>query len=116
MKMRSALLGLLLVGSPLLFVGCGEKAAQAPSVYDVQGVKVDLPKLQEAFVNGSPEQQVAVRNTATGIRYGQYPQALMGLDKLLNDPNTTEEQKKVVNQVIEQVKQLMSKAPAQPGQ
>jgi hypothetical protein len=60
--------------------------------------------------------QSDVTQVGFGLRYGQYMNSLAALDKLVNNPSTTEEQKKVVNELIEEVKQVISKAPAQPGQ
>lgn len=50
------------------------------------------------------------------IRYGQYDQALAELQKLGAVPTLTEPQKKLVNDLVEQVKQLAAKAPAKPPQ
>jgi len=53
-----------------------------------------------------------VTSVGFNIRYGKYEDALMALDKLANDPNVTEPQKKVVNQLIEEAKKLANAAPA----
>ncbi len=99
------------------FVGCKKQVQNTGSQpVDVQGVKVDLPKLSEAFNNASPEAQAAVTDVKSNIRYGMYVKALAGLDKLVSDPATSEQQKQIVNQVIEQLKQVIQKAPAAPGQ
>ncbi len=97
--------------------GC-KKAPSGPSMdpIKIQDVNVDLPKLSAAFNNASPEAQSAVADVKSNIRYGLYVKALAGLDKLVNDPATSEEQKKMVNQVIEQLKQVIQKAPPTPGQ
>lgn len=49
------------------------------------------------------------------LRYGQFPQAMVQLDKLAHVPNLTEPQKKLVNDLLEQTKQVIAKAPP-PGQ
>lgn len=97
--------------------GCKKSAATNTGLQpiEVQGVKVDLPKLSDAYNNASPEAQAAVADLKSNIRYGMYVKALAGLDKLVNDPSSTDQQKQIVNQVIEQLKQLIQKAPA-PGQ
>ena len=97
---------LLLLG----FAGCGKKAPAVPQGLDIQGVKVDLPKLQMEFSSAAPELQTDVNQAASGLRYGQYEKALMSLDHLINNPALSEPQKKVVNEVIEQMKQLIAKA------
>jgi hypothetical protein len=105
-------LGLALFG----LAGCS-KSVQGPAVPEINGVKVDYPKLQHTFEGASSEIQQHVSDTIQGIRYGMYEKSLEALDKLVNDASVNEEQKKVVNEMIESVKQLMSKAPpAPPGQ
>jgi len=80
-------------------------------------VTVDVPKLQEAFKGANPDLMNGVTQVSTGIRYGDYMKSLAALDKLASDPNVTEAQKKVVNQVLEQVKQVVnSQAAKPPGQ
>jgi hypothetical protein len=49
-----------------------------------------------------------------GVRYGDPVKSLMALDKLANDPNVSEPQKKVVNEIIEQVKKLAADQPPPP--
>jgi hypothetical protein len=78
-------------------------------------VKVDLPKLREAFVGASPEAQTSINEIGSAIRYGMYPKALPELAKLAASPNLTEPQKKVVEEVTAQVKQLAAAAPPPPA-
>ena len=99
----------LVVAAMLGATGCGkEKPPQAP---EMNGVVVDIPALNAAFENASPELKATVTQVGFNIRYTKYEDALMGLDKLLNDPNVTEAQKKVVNKVIEEAKKLAGAAP-----
>ena len=93
--------------------GC-KKSAEGPGVPEINGVKVDFPKLQHTFDGAGPEIQQNVSETIQGIRYGMYEKSLEALDKLANDANVKEDQKKVVNEMIESVKQLMAKAPPAP--
>jgi len=96
-------------------VGCGKKAP--PPTAEISGVTVDLPKLNEAYVSATPELKNVSTQVAFNIRYGKYEEALMALDKLLNDPASTDAQKKVVTTVIDQVKKLAGAAPgAAPAQ
>jgi len=108
MKVISTLVGLtgcLLIGS-----GCGKPAP--PPAPQVDGVTVDLPKLNDAFANAGQETRTTVTMVGFNIRYKKFEDALMALDKLANDPSVTEPQKKIVNDVIEQVKKLAGAAPA----
>ena len=50
------------------------------------------------------------------IRYGEYIKALAGLDRLSNDPSLSDEQRKAVAGLIDQVKQVANKAPGTPSQ
>jgi len=95
----------------LTAVGCG-KSDKTPPAPQVQGVTVDIPKLTQAFENASPEIKSTVTAVGFNVRYNKYEDSLMALDKLANDPNVTEAQKKVVSQLIEEVKELANAAPA----
>ena len=93
----------------LSFVSCGKKAPEVPPAQDIAGVKVDLPKLQQVFADAPQPVQDQFHQATSGMRYGQYEKALQYLDKLLNDPAVTDAQKKVVSEVIEQMKQVIAK-------
>jgi len=112
MKTANWMMMFLLAGV-LALAGCGK---EKPAATVMNGVTVDLPKLQEAFATASSELQTSVSEVRMGVRYGVYARALTALEKLANAPGLTEDQKKVVAQVTEQVKQLASKAPAPPAQ
>jgi hypothetical protein len=110
MKKVHLLLGLV-AAVVIVSAGCS-KSAKPPPAPEFQGVQVDLPKLTAAFENASPELKTATTQVGFNVRYQKYEDALMGLDKLANDPNVNEAQKKTVNEVIEQVKKLAGAAPA----
>ena len=107
---------LLLAGGlagALALTGCGKKETPTPAP---MGVTVDMPKLQQAFANTTPDLQAAVSEVAMGVRYTDYPRAFAGLAKLDSAPGLTEPQKKMVATMTEQVKQLAGKAAAPPAQ
>jgi hypothetical protein len=108
---RRTLVGLLsLALLSVWFVGCGKKESDAQmTAMDIGGVKVDIPKLQQEFANAPQELQDPVHQAVASVRYGQYERALQALDKLVNSPGLTDAQKKVVNGVIEQMKQVIAK-------
>jgi cell pole-organizing protein PopZ len=81
---------------------------------EVEGVNVDTPRLMAEFVNASPELQRPVNEAVTKIRYKQYLQAMMGLDEVLKRPDLNDKQKKLVAQVIDQLKEVIAKAPPRP--
>ena len=106
----------LLAAGLMVSVGCNRTPKQPPPS-QIQGVTVDLPKLQAAYAtNTAQDVQAQLMQVSFGMRYGDYMKSLAALDKLLNNPASTEQQKQVVNQVIEQVKQVLnaqqSKQPA----
>lgn len=114
-------IGLVLAAGMFTFVSCGKKGGstgEVPTSIVVEGVSVDLPKLIQALETATPELQTSARNVQMAFRYGQYEKALMEVDKLVNDTTLTEEQKKIAGEVLEQVKQVMAKAPpaAAPAQ
>jgi hypothetical protein len=89
-------------------------AAQVP--VNVNGVMIDLPKLQKAFPpTGDREALDCVRGLTLTLRYGDYVGSLAQMDKLVNLPSLTDEQKQVANQVLEQVKQLAAKSQPAAG-
>ena len=99
------------------FAGC-KKAEEAPGPTPVYyGVKmVDLPKLDTDFVNASQDVQASVSMVKRFLRYAQFPQAVAELGKLANNPNLSEPQKKVVEGLIEQTKQVIANSKAPPAQ
>lgn len=77
---------------------------------EINGVKLDVPKLQQMFATEKPELQSGASKATMAIRYGQHAEALAELEKLAANASLTEPEKKVVNDVIGQVKQLLAKA------
>jgi len=116
MKTNRWILALLSVGL-VAFAGC-KKADDAPGPIPVYyGVKmVGLPKLDTEFANASPEVQANVAMVKRWFRYGQFPQAMAELNKLAKNPNLSEPQKKVVDDLVEQTKQVIANSKAPPGQ
>jgi hypothetical protein len=93
------------------------KKTEAPSAGTVQmaGVNLDLPKLDTEFQNATPEVQTTVIQIKTLFRGGRLAQMIKELDKLGNNPSLTEPQKKVINDLIGQLGQVMAKIPTPPG-
>jgi len=95
--------------------GCS-KSDQQDSAQQYHGINVDWPKMEAEFANASQEMRNTLTNAKRFFRYGQFPQALMELDKIINDSGLTEPQKKMVNDLIEQTKQAIVKSSQPPGQ
>jgi hypothetical protein len=106
---------LILAVCALASAGC-KKADPQESIPQFNGVTVDLPKLEPEFTAVGPEVRDSLGLVKRYFRYAQYPQALMELEKLSNIPGLAEPQKKLVLDLIEQTKQVIAKAPPQPGQ
>lgn len=94
-------------------VGCQKEQPQGPP-QEYYGVKVDWPKLDTSFANAAPDVQNSVASVKRAFRYGLFPQALAELDKLSKNPSLTDDQKKLVSDLIEQTKQVITKTPS-PG-
>ena len=77
---------------------------------EFEGVKVDTPRLMAEFVSAPPQLQGPVNEAVTKARYRQYLQAMMALDQVLKSPELTEKQKKLIAQVIDQLKEVVAKA------
>ena len=105
----------LLVLCLLAFASCKKSSQTVALNTEYYGVKVDWPKLDAEFANSDPELQSSAYMAQRHIRYSRFPQALMELDRLSRNPKLTESQKKVVNGLIEQTRQVLAKAPAPPG-
>ena len=114
---KNLFLAALLGGSLVAFNGCKKAEVSAPPPGSIQmaGVNIDLPKLDSEFQNASPELQSAVTQIKTSFRGGRFVRMITELDKLSSNPSLTEPQKKVVNDVIDQMKQLIAKIPGTPG-
>ena len=107
--MKTNKVSCLLAAGLLAFAGCGHKQTiEEPPPYDVSGVQVDIPKLQQAFAT-SPD-KVKLNQALMMIRYGQYAQAQVSLEKMVANPALNEQQKKSLADVVNQMKQVVAKA------
>jgi hypothetical protein len=67
----------IMFAATLAFSGCGKKGPPAPSAYEINGVKVDMPALQAAFAGTqNPDLQAAINDVSSDLRYGQYMKAM----------------------------------------
>jgi hypothetical protein len=105
MKKTNWILGITLAGLVALAgAGCKKEAAM-PKMPTYSKVQVNMPKLKQTLSTAGQDVQTAVRAVSMKLRYGQYLQALMGLDKLKDTPGLNDAQKQAIDEVIEQVKQ-----------
>ena len=68
------------------------------------------------FATTGQDVQASLNLVKRYFRYAQFPEALVELGKLSNNSNLTEPQKKLVNDLLTQTRQEISKAPPNPGQ
>jgi len=99
----------------LMVAGCGQERKE-PQATVIGGVKVDLAKFQQAFVNAPPEVQNSVSRVHLAIRYGQYAQAVTQVEKIAHISGLTEPQKNVAQEVLNQLKQVASRSPTRQPQ
>jgi hypothetical protein len=105
------------LGAALLVFGGCKKADKIPDSQEVNGVTIDMPKLQQTFADTTNDEvRRLVTEAAFGLRYGDYMKSMMALDKLSSQPGLTDAQKKVISDVIEQEKKLSGAAAPAPTQ
>lgn len=92
-------------------VGCS-KTQQPPGSVQVNGVSVDMPKFRQVFSGSSNDQiRKLFFEVDQGFRYNDYLRAIAALEQLSNHAEVTDEQKKVVAEVLVQMKKLAASAP-----
>ena len=109
--MKLTMLAVCLCGFWVLMAAGCKKAEQAPppGTMNMFGVNVELPRLEQEFQSAGPELQTAIQEIKIQCRTWQLPKMVVSLDKLSNTPNLTDNQKKAINDVMDQVKQVMAK-------
>jgi outer membrane murein-binding lipoprotein Lpp len=116
-KTISVCLFSLVLGSLFVFGGAGcqkKTVAQAEPKTLEQGVA----DLRAAVASANPQVQSNFFNgVSTGIRYGDYAKASVALQQIASDPSLNDQQKKVVNEVGDLLKQAIegNQAPGQPA-
>lgn len=102
----------ILTAAILSISGCGKKSQPTAAPREEAGVKVDMPKLLNAFSTADPAVRQGAFDVDRDMSYGLYQKTLDDLQKLAANPALTDQQKQVVNEVTEQVKQVVNKAGA----
>ena len=102
----------------LVMLGACSKSSEGDNMppMEFEGVKVDTPRLMAEFLNASPQLQKPVNDAVMKARYKQYLQAMMELDEVLKNPGLNDKQKKLIAQVINQLKEVVEKASPRPNQ
>jgi hypothetical protein len=101
----------------LVLLGACSKSSEADKLppMEFEGVKVDTPRLMAEFLDAPPQLQKPVNDAVTKVRYKLYLQAMMELDQVLKSPGLNDKQKKLIVQVIDQLKEVLAKAPPRPN-
>jgi hypothetical protein len=101
-------------GLALLLLPCAcSKSGQSDKLppMQIEGVNVDIPKLSAEFMKAPPELSSRVSEGIMKVRMTQYLQGVVIFDEVLNNPKINDKQKKLLTQVIGQLKEVVSKAP-----
>ena len=106
----------LLAAGAIILGGCKRAQPVTEASPEYYGVKVELDKLDTDFTNAPPEVQTHVAMVKHDFRYSQFSQALAELAALAGSPDLTPAQKKLVEELGDQTKQVIAKAPAAPAQ
>ncbi|HWX20612.1 MAG TPA: hypothetical protein VN578_12000 [Candidatus Binatia bacterium] len=107
MKKLTWVLGLLTAGVLALSgAGCKKQAASQ----NPQTLQDGVAQLSASLATASPEVRSNLYSgVAFGIRYGKYVDAMMALDQIASNPSLNEQQKKLVNNVLDLLKQEIQK-------
>ncbi len=105
----------ILAAALLAEAGCGE-AQKAPQPTIINGVKVDLARFQQAFTTAPADLQTSAFKVTMSIRYRQYAEAVAAVEKIATAPGLTEPQRTVTTNVLQQLKQVLTRAQTAPPQ
>ncbi len=111
--MKKLIWCLALAAFGFVATGCRKSEAKTPPPV-ANNAHVDLGKLRDTLsTNTDASVQASLTKVAAGLRYGyDYTTVMEELDKLSTNSSVTPAQKKVVGEVMDQVKQFMSKQAA----
>lgn len=105
MRTTSWMTGIALAGL-LALAGAGcKKEGPGLQTPTFNKVPVDIPKLSQAMAPAGQSAHTVIVKLKQNLRYHQYDAALAALDSLKEMPDVNDSQKKVIDQVSEQVKQ-----------
>ena len=105
MKLQKFLFAVLVAGL-VVFGGCGKSDQALPTTPPPQAINA-VP-FRPAFASASPEIKAIADQVMMSIQGSAYPDTLKALGKLDSNPSLTDDQKKIVNDLVEQVKNKMA--------
>jgi len=115
-KKTGSLVAVLLITLLACSFGCNKSASSGQKP---QTLEAGMAQLQAALTEANAVAQSNFYNSvSSGIRYGNYVQALEGMDRVNEDPTLNSQQKKVANDLMDLLKAAAQKqqnapAPAQ---
>ena len=105
MKLQKFLFAVLVAGL-VVFGGCGKSDQALPTTPPPQAINA-VP-FRPAFASASPEIKAIADQVMMSIQGSAYPDTLKALGKLDSNPSLTDDQKKIVKDLVEQVKNKMA--------
>jgi hypothetical protein len=108
MKKSMWIMGIALAGLVGLAASGCKKAEAPPPIPKYYNVPVDMPKLRKTLQVPGLDVTNVLRNVNMRLRYGQIPEAMMALDKIKENPSVTDAQKQTIDEVLEQMKQVLT--------
>jgi hypothetical protein len=96
----------------LALTGCHKTDSSAMKF---EGVDVDISKLEQAFATAPVEILKDAQAVQLGFRYTTPTDSLAALEKLAANPAVTDPQKKVVNELIAQTRQVIARSQPPAG-
>jgi hypothetical protein len=100
---------ILLAAGAITLPACKKPPPPPLETYQMFGVSIELGRLRQEFQNTSPELEMTTRRISSEAHQWRLAQAMVDLDKLGNAPGLTDSQKKAVNDVMDQVKDVLAK-------
>ena len=111
MKTTTSLLALTL-GGLLALGGTGCHRQSGSSSAPPKTLEEGLVQLCTTLATASPEAQSNLTRVSYGVRYGDFAKASLALQRIASDPGLNPEQKKLVSDVGDLVKQAASQPKA----
>ncbi len=94
----------------LVLAGCGKGKSSASAPIVVNGVSVDIPKLEATITNLEIRRRLG--NIRDAFRYNDFTTAQEQIETAVNTPGLTPEEHLAISQVVLQIRQAAAAAPA----
>lgn len=105
MKLQKFLFAVLVAGL-VVFGGCGKSDQALPTTPPLP--VINAVPFRPAFASATPEIKAIADQVMMSIQGSAYSDALKGLGKLGSNSNLTDDQKKIIKDLVEQVRNKMA--------